>query len=105
MGAEPRMTLQTQMVLKALLAEPREEHYGLEIARQAGLPSGTIYPLLARLESAGWLESGWEEIDESQEGRRRRRYYKLTGDGARHARRVLKSTMRLMFPELVGVTR
>lgn len=104
MGDEPRMTLPTQLVLKVFLDDFRREQYGLEVAKQAGLPSGTIYPLLARLEAAGWLESGWENIDESREGRRRRRYYRLTGLGARKARRVLESTKKLMFPELAGAT-
>ena len=103
MGTEPRMTLQTQLVLKVLLAAPRQEHYGLELAREAGLASGTIYPLLARLENAGWLESGWEDINEAREGRRKRRYYKLTGHGAREARKIIESTKQRMFPELVGV--
>jgi|ERR1041385_1403865 DNA-binding PadR family transcriptional regulator len=102
MGDEPRLTLQTQLVLNALLRNVREERYGLEIAREAHLPSGTIYPILARLEAAGWLDSGWEDIDESTEGRRRRRYYKLTGEGVRGARRALQRTKNLMFPDLAG---
>ena len=100
MGEDLRLTLQTQMVLSVLLEGG--EQYGLEIAKQARLASGTIYPILARLESAGWIESGWEDIDESAEGRRRRRYYQLTGVGARQARKVLTATKSAMFPDLVG---
>ena len=48
----PRMTLPTQLVLRALLAEPTQEMYGLQICQAAGLPSGTIHPILARLERA-----------------------------------------------------
>src|SRR5438067_6470742 len=102
MGELPRLTIQAQLVLNVLLRDIREERYGLEIAREAHLPSGTIYPILARLEAAGWLESGWENIDESSEGRRRRRYYKLTGRGVRGARRILETTKSLMFPDLAG---
>jgi DNA-binding PadR family transcriptional regulator len=45
------------------------------------------------LEAAGWITSAWEEIDESKEGRRRRRYYRLTGLGTRQAEEALLSTL------------
>jgi DNA-binding PadR family transcriptional regulator len=76
------MTLHLQLVLRTLLAEPTREMYGLQICAEAGLPSGTIHPILARLESLGWVESHWEDIDTHTEGRPRRRYYRLTTDGA-----------------------
>jgi PadR family transcriptional regulator PadR len=86
----PRMTIPTQLVLRALLAEPTQEMYGLQICEQAGLPSGTIHPILARLEREhGWLQSHWEDIKPEVEGRPRRRYYRLTEDGAERARTAL----------------
>lgn len=85
----PRMTLPTQLVLRALLEEPVHERYGLQISAAAGLPSGTIHPILARLEGLGWLESRWEETDPRREGRPRRRYYRLTRHGAEQARTAL----------------
>jgi PadR family transcriptional regulator PadR len=86
----PRMTLPTQLVLRALLVNPAQEMYGLQICTDAGLPSGTIHPILARLENLGWLESRWEEHDTARRERRpRRRYYQLTSDGAEHARAAL----------------
>jgi len=87
MGGEkwPRMTLPTQLVLRALLDEPTHEMYGLQIGTAAGLPSGTVHPILARLEGLNWLESRWETLDPSAEGRPRRRYYRLTPDGAQKA--------------------
>ena len=88
--ARPRMTIPTQLVLRALLAEPAQEMYGLQICAAAGLPSGTIHPILARLEHEyGWLTSRWEDIKPEDEGRPRRRYYRLTGDGAERARIAL----------------
>ncbi len=88
--AGPRMTIPTQLVLRALLAEPTQEMYGLQICEQAGLPSGTIHPILARLEHEhGWLTSRWEDIRPQDEGRPRRRYYRLTEDGAERARIAL----------------
>jgi len=85
----PRMTLPTQLVLRAFLAEPTKEMYGLQICAAAGLPSGTAHPILARFEKLGWLESWWEDINPEEEGRPRRRYYRLTQDGAERARIAL----------------
>jgi PadR family transcriptional regulator, regulatory protein PadR len=85
----PRMTIPTQLVLRALLEDPAREMYGLEICNAAGLPSGTIHPILSRLEGIGWLESRWEEVDPQEEGRPRRRYYRLTTDGAEQVRAAL----------------
>jgi PadR family transcriptional regulator PadR len=79
------MTVPMQRVLAVFLEDPADERYGLEITRATGLKSGTLYPVLARLEEAGWLRSGWEDIDEREEGRRRRRYYEMTPLGQRHA--------------------
>ncbi|MEV0821932.1 PadR family transcriptional regulator [Nonomuraea rubra] len=85
----PRMTLPTQLVLRALLEDPTREMYGLEICNSAGLPTGTIHPILARFEGLGWLESRWEESDPHKQGRPRRRYYRLTPDGIELARDAL----------------
>lgn len=84
-----RMTLATQLVLREMLAEPTREMYGLQICQKAELPSGTIHPILARLERLGWLESHWEDTVPQEEGRPRRRYYRLTEDGAERARIAL----------------
>ncbi|MDQ3765448.1 MAG: PadR family transcriptional regulator [Actinomycetota bacterium] len=83
------MTLPTQLVLRAMLFEPTQEMYGLQICQAAELPSGTIHPILARLEGYGWIESRWEDIDPAKEGRPRRRYYRLSPDGAERARNAL----------------
>jgi DNA-binding PadR family transcriptional regulator len=83
------MTIPVQLVLQALLAEPAQEMYGLQICTAAGLPSGTIHPILGRFEGMGWLESRWEDAIPQEEGRPKRRYYKLTEDGAARARIAL----------------
>jgi PadR family transcriptional regulator PadR len=98
MGSEPRMTLQTLKVLKVLFSDPLGEHYGLEIANQAGLKSGTIYPILVRLEEYKWVTSDWEEIDPVVEGRRPRRYYKLSPKGVERARHHLREAEWLITP-------
>ena len=83
------MTIPTQLVLRALLSDPENELYGVEIGTAAGLPSGTVHPILARLEGLGWVTSRWEDIVPSVEGRPARRYYKLSADGAEAARDAL----------------
>jgi len=92
----PRMTMPTQLVLHALLGEPGAELYGLEIGDAAGLASGTVHPILARLEGLGWVESRWEDIDPSTAGRPARRYYRLTASGADEARSALARTRRTL---------
>jgi len=90
-----RMTLQTQLVLRALLEEPAQERYGLELCDLTGLPSGTMYPILARLEQVKWVESSWEDpaLHEAA-GRPPRRFYRLTPDGAERARDALARVSR-----------
>lgn len=69
--------------------------WGKQLSDKLSLKSGTIYPLLVRLEKAGWLESRWEEIDPSEEGRPRRRLYRLTGQGEQVANRALAEISHL----------
>jgi PadR family transcriptional regulator, regulatory protein PadR len=92
---KPRMTLQVQIVLLEMLSDPQASRYGLELCAATGLPSGTIYPILARLEQCGWVESNWEDPAEHvAEGRPRRRYYQLTRDGAECADTALEEIRR-----------
>src|ERR1700733_3076249 len=80
---QPQMTKQTLAIIAAILDDfdPTRQWYGLELMRASELKSGTVYPALARLEKAGWLESSWEEIDPSKAKRPLRRLYKLTARG------------------------
>ena len=58
--------------------------YGFDVIDQTGLPSGTVYPALSRLERDGFVKSAWEnEQDAHAEGRPARRYYKLTAPGVK----------------------
>lgn len=76
-----RMTQVTALVLRAIAAGHR---YGFDVMEACGLPSGTVYPALRRLEKAGLLRSGWERAEDAHaEGRPRRRTYALTPAGAR----------------------
>jgi len=90
------MTLQVQLVLAEMLTEPAEPRYGLDVGAATGLPSGTIYPILARLERIGWVESDWEDPEAHiAEGRPRRRYYRLTREGAQSAAEALQAVRRV----------
>ncbi|MER5667453.1 PadR family transcriptional regulator [Streptomyces mirabilis] len=97
------MTLQTQLVLRALLEDPAKQRYGLELCELAGLPSGTIYPILARLERVGWVGSTWEDpaVHEAA-GRPRRRFYQVTEGGAEKARLALAHAYRARKQPLPG---
>ena len=90
MGDEPRITGPTLKVLAALLSSPRDELSGAEIGHAAKLASGTLYPILLRLEGAGWLASRWETEDPSELGRPRRRFYRVTALGAKKAKAAVK---------------
>ena len=68
-----------------ILRAIREGHrFGLDMMDATNLPSGTVYPTLARMEARGFVESEWEAEEEaSAAGRPRRRYYRLTPEGSR----------------------
>jgi DNA-binding MarR family transcriptional regulator len=82
-----RITHQTRLLFQAFLDAPGDETWGFELSRASGLSAGTIYPMLRRLEDQGLIVSRWEQINESQCKRRRRRYYRLSGEGKQVARK------------------
>ena len=90
---------QTIRVLSQMLMRRNAWHYGYALARETGLRSGTLYPILIRLAESGWLETQWTEPD--RPGVPPRHTYRLTSAGARaaaervdprpHARTVLRA--------------
>ena len=73
------LTYPTALVLQALA---RGFHHGFDIMDATGLPSGTVYPILRRLDREGFVESRWEDQSDAQkEGRPPRRYYEITQAG------------------------
>jgi DNA-binding PadR family transcriptional regulator len=92
-----RMSLQTLKVLEAFLESPADQLSGAEVMQRCQLASGTLYPILLRLESAGWFVSRWETIDPSSAGRPRRRFYRLTPTGLRRAAEVFAGFGRGIF--------
>ena len=87
-----------RVLLGVFLRDPSRRWYGLEIIKAAGIQSGTLYPVLGRLENLGWIEGEWEDIDPAVEGRRPRRYYALTAAGLRAARDAQASFVVSGFP-------
>jgi PadR family transcriptional regulator PadR len=97
MGKEmPRVTTQTLRVLGAFTTSRDDELSGAMIAKKTGLQSGTLYPILARLEQAKWLESEWEVGDPRELGRPRRRLYRLTGFGAKNAESAFREVTKMI---------
>ncbi len=91
MGAEIRITGPTLQVIGQMLTAPDGGVSGAEIAKVTGLRPGTLYPILYRLEKAGWASSRWEEGDPSEMGRPRKRLYRLTATGIRESRLAFHS--------------
>jgi DNA-binding PadR family transcriptional regulator len=84
MGSRLNLTYPTALVLQAL---SRGFHHGFDIMDATGLPSGTVYPILRRLDREGLLNSRWEEHAAAQrEQRPPRRYYAITSAGERMLR-------------------
>ena len=103
MSADVRLTQPTLKVLRFLLETPREGRSGAEMSKATKVGSGTLYPMLARLEAAGWLTSEWEVIDPSEAGRPRRRFYRLTAVGQNSARAAL-ADLQMTAGELAWIS-
>jgi DNA-binding MarR family transcriptional regulator len=99
----PRITLPTAAVLRQMLQDPAGSFYGLALAEATSFPSGTIYPILARLEAAGWVQSFWEQEDPAVLERPRRRMYQLTAAGAHAARDALTAAQEALGMPLIEV--
>lgn len=91
---EPRITHQSLKVLSAFVSDPYRELAGADLFRVTKLASGTLYPILARLEQARWLRSKWENIDSADAGRPQRRYYRITPTGLARASALLAEISR-----------
>lgn len=87
----PRLSEQGLKVLARFMASPSDEFSGAELHKDTRLASGTLYPLLLRLEDCGWLSSRWEQIEPREAGRPRRRLYRITGLGQRGYSEVMAS--------------
>ncbi len=89
-----RISLQTLRVLEAFLENPTDSLSGSDVQKRSDIASGTLYPILLRLESAGWFASRWEAVDPVTVGRPRRRLYRLTPNGLIRASEIFASFSR-----------
>ena len=98
MASEIRLSYTVALVL---LAIDQDFRFGFDIMDATGLPSGTVYPALRRLESAGAIQATWENPKLARdEMRPPRRYYRLTRAG----REMLAGVRaRYVLPELAAV--
>ena len=79
MGGDPKLSHTAAMILQAIHAGYK---YGFSIMEMTGLPSGTVYPALRRLEKDSLILGSWEDAQIAfRQDRPRRRNYKLTRQG------------------------
>jgi PadR family transcriptional regulator, regulatory protein PadR len=95
MGIRLRVSRQTLAVLDVLLDHPMQWHHGYALSQQTELASGTLYPILMRLEKASWLETRWE--DSPVPGRPPRHFYRLSANGREWAREELRAAQTSKF--------
>jgi DNA-binding PadR family transcriptional regulator len=87
MSIRLRSSKQTFLLLEAFLLRPAHWTHGYVLSQQTGLASGTLYPILMRLEKMQWLDTRWEEPGNS--GRPPRHLYRLTPQARAWAREEL----------------
>jgi DNA-binding PadR family transcriptional regulator len=95
MGVRLRLSRQTLTVLEALLLHPAEWQHGYSLSRYTGISSGTLYPILMRLEKLHWLETRWQEV--KAPGRPPRHLYRLSGTAREWAREELRVAQQKHF--------
>jgi PadR family transcriptional regulator PadR len=81
-----KLTGPLERVLRVMLADPSAPHYGYDLMKAAKLKSGTLYPMLARLQQDGLVNAEWEAPRQDAAGRPPRKYYQLTAEGVRVTR-------------------
>jgi DNA-binding PadR family transcriptional regulator len=79
MASESKLSHTTAIILQAINAG---FIWGFSIMEMTGLPSGTVYPAMRRLERDELIRSHWERQSIADaEQRPPRKYYKLTAMG------------------------
>ena len=97
MVAEPKLSHTAALILKAIHTG---DGYGFSVMEMTGLPSGTVYPAMRRLERDGLIRGQWERQSIADAGQRPpRKYYKLTKTG----QAVLEASQK-RYPLLAKLT-
>jgi DNA-binding PadR family transcriptional regulator len=98
----PRISPETLRVLESFLERPTGWHYGYELSRETKLKSGTLYPILMRLEKHKLLEARWVA---TQEGVPPRHTYRSTPDGLELAKNQLEEASSRWMVEQPALSR
>ena len=95
MGEDVKLTHTSALILRTIGAGYR---YGFDIMEATGLPSGTVYPALRRLEQQSLVASTWEKESKAlAEQRPARKYYRLTAAGERTVAKAVQRYPLLQF--------
>jgi len=95
-----RMTKETSSVLIAMgkSGPPGGPIYQRQVCDLTGLASGSVATIMRRLETFGWLEGEWEDVDQRAVGRRRRHYYRMAPPAVVWYLERLEEEMRRLMP-------
>jgi PadR family transcriptional regulator, regulatory protein PadR len=97
MAKEPKLSHTAALILQTIHAG---QIYGFSVMEATGLPSGTVYPAMRRLERDGLIVSRWEQQSIADaEQRPLRKYYKLTRNGV-----VTLQALQKRYPLLQKIT-
>ena len=84
--SDVRVAVAVARVLREFLNDAAKPRYGYELMQLTGFPSGKLYPILARLQHAGWLCREREYVDPAKVGRPARYLYRISPQGIEAAR-------------------
>lgn len=93
-----RITLAVAALLRVFLDDIDQPRYGYDLMQETGFASGKLYPILARLQAAGWLVKEAEKIDPAEAGRPARRHYRLSPSAVAGARRAVAEAAEQLTP-------
>lgn len=88
--ATPRLSFQALKVARMFVESPGAAFSGAELGKACEVGSGTLYPLLNRLEGAGWLKGKWETKLPAELGRPRMKLYRATPTGIKSIEAALE---------------
>ena len=87
--ADFRITVSFLKLFSIFIVHLSDEFTGEDICRRTEMQSGTVYPMLIKLEERGWLKARWENINPHVEGRPKRHYYGITKRGLKCGIKIL----------------
>jgi PadR family transcriptional regulator, regulatory protein PadR len=89
-----RVTLSVAAVMRVFLDEPDRQRYGYELMKATGFASGKLYPILARLERAKWIER--LEPSSADSGGPPRVGYRISPDAVVEVRQELAAVLQMI---------